>query len=122
MTATDATAEYIKRKYARATLPLMEADAELEKLCVKYAELNSVIVLAEKEKEDVKVLIQGALKESEGCQFSGGKITWKEVNYKGKCNWEKLAYDMGATEDQVARHMGDGKTIRSLKFYPKKGI
>lgn len=120
-TSTDMTRNWIKRKYAKNTLPLKHATSNEEVLISEYRHMKTLAEDHAKEVENLKIKLQLAIGDCDGLEFPQGKITWKKNKDSLKVDWESLAKELKPSEQQIVNYTKTKEGARVFKLTTKKG-
>lgn len=91
---------------------LIEPTSEIEAQARIYAEARAAEKAAKQRKDAAGNMLRALVGDATGTdEAPWGRVLWADV--KGRTNWKGLATELGATEEQIARHAG--KASRSLR-------
>lgn len=97
---------------------VIEADEELDELCIRLRQASLTKKEAETEEKRLQQLILAQAGDHDGCEFSAGRLTWKyqQRSSVSRQDFEALADMLGATPDQVARCISKSEPFRRFLF------
>ena len=103
--ASDAYAEYLKRRWNISEKPLKVADDVMAATMAEYAKARNDYDKAKKCKELLENTIKAYIEDSEGVSSPAGVITWKKSADSIKVDWESLSKELmkGYTDTRVAK-------------------
>ena len=96
--------EYIERTYRRNTQPLRIATPEETLLLSRLSEIREQRKIVETQESELETLVKAAIRDSEGLEWDGGRVTWRASKDRSDVDWEAVARSLGATPEVVKQY------------------
>lgn len=113
-------AEWLTRRFPRNGGLVREADAATAELIEQYRAARQTREQAESTEEILKQQLQAAIGDDDGIVCLIGRITWKLAKGRRVTDWQALAAEMGATEEQISKYTRESAGSRRFLATWKK--
>lgn len=114
--------EWLTRRFPRNGGLVREADAATAELIEQYRAARLAREAAESSEEALKQRIQEAIGDDDGITCPLGKVTWRLAKGRRVTDWQALARELGATDEQIAEHTRESEGSRRFLASFKKGV
>ena len=111
----DTTTDYLAKKFPVNDQEVRVATAEEQSILAGYRDLLKQLDELEGQAKLYENQIKNAIGQHKGLAAPVGRVTWSWQAGKRKTDWEKLAADLGATPDQIAKATGAGTPFRCFR-------
>lgn len=118
-----AAAEWLKRKFpeARGREDWAEiTDSDEEQIIYQYAAADQLFKKMKKDREAKANLVKEWLGDRSGVLCDAGKIYWRNNKGGTKTDWEAMARELGATDQDIQKFTRQTKGARPFKAYWNK--
>ena len=117
---SDACAQYLAAKHARASKETARADAEVNEVARRLAAAKCDAKIAEAVIAECENRIKAAIGDCEAIAGEGWRATWKAPSASKVTDWKAVAAELGATSEIAATHTTERAASRRFLFSEPK--
>jgi len=101
---SDSARRFLARRYPQDTGMVVKATPEINQCIAYLQQARQIQAWATQERQRSENIIKSYLGSATGLESRHGPISWRRSKDGSQTDWEALAREMGATEEQIARH------------------
>ena len=117
---SDACAQYLAQKHARASKEVARADAEIDEIARRLANAKADAKAAEATIAECENRIKAAIGDCEAILGTQWRATWKAPQSSKITDWKAVAAELGATSEIAAKHTTERAASRRFLFTESK--
>ena len=118
MGGSDATTEYLKRRYPANRTEVREATTKEIAVLTEYAQIRERIDALAPRKDELENRLKAAVGDADGIRSGGLRFTWKKSRDSEEVNWEALARGLMAADQALTDAHADALVKKYTREKP----